>query len=76
MEHFQYYRSLRFPYCQEVDCSREFTVIIDALLGVGARLSLYGEYRELLHWCNQEKNALRVAVDMPTGVLCRYRGCG
>src|SRR5690606_9446798 len=25
MEQFQYYRSLRFPYCQEVDCSREFT---------------------------------------------------
>lgn len=68
MEHFQYYRSLRFPYCQEVDCSREFTVIIDALLDVGARLSLYGEYRELLHWCNQ-KNALRIAIDMPIGVL-------
>lgn len=67
-EHFQYYQSLHFPYRQEVDRSREFTVIIDALLGVGARLPLYEEYRELLHWCNQ-KNALRIAIDMPTGVL-------
>lgn len=67
-EHFTYYRSLHYPFRMELDRTRTYTVIIDALLGVGTRLPLNEDYRKLLNWCNGE-NVLRIAIDLPTGVL-------
>lgn len=67
-EHFSYYMSLGFSYETEIDRSLDYSVIIDSLLGAGARLPLKSEYRMLLQWCNKQR-AVRIAIDMPTGVL-------
>lgn len=45
----------------------EYDVIVDALFGIGLSRPLEGALRELIIWCNSQ-NALRVAVDMPSGV--------
>lgn len=67
-EHFSYYKSLQFPYNEKVRINCQYDVIIDGLLGVGTKLPLSEQYLELLRFCNNEK-ALRIAIDMPTGVL-------
>ena len=45
----------------------QFTVIVDAMLGTSFRGALRGKYRTIMQWCNR-KNAVRVAVDIPTGL--------
>ena len=46
---------------------REYTVIVDALFGVGLSRLVEGHYAELLDWINRQ-NAVRIAVDIPSGV--------
>jgi hydroxyethylthiazole kinase-like uncharacterized protein yjeF len=45
----------------------QFTVIVDAMLGTSFRGALRGKYHTVVQWCNR-KNAVRVAVDIPTGL--------
>lgn len=66
-EHFRYYKSLDFNWSTVIG-EHSYDVIIDALLGVGTRLPLNEPYRNLLEWCNRQK-ALKISVDLPTGVL-------
>lgn len=45
-----------------------YDVIIDSLLGIGTKLPLTSTLTEILAWCNHKK-ALKIAIDLPTGVL-------
>ncbi len=45
----------------------EYTVIIDALFGVGLCREITGSYAEVIRWMNQ-KAAWKVAVDIPSGI--------
>lgn len=45
----------------------EYTVIVDALLGIGLSRPVEGSSRELIEWINRQ-DAARVAVDIPSGV--------
>ncbi|PLT29670.1 NAD(P)H-hydrate dehydratase [Peribacillus deserti] len=64
-EHFRYYKSIGYS-VNEIQ--GKYDVIVDALLGVGARLPLDKKVQELLQWANKE-DSLRLAVDVPSGVL-------
>ena len=47
----------------------EFNVLVDGFLGMQAKLPLRDPLPEILQWINQcDKIAVRVAVDLPTGV--------
>ena len=66
-DHLTYYVSKKY----EVSVWNEgmkFDVIVDALLGIGTRLPLPDELIRVIRWAN-EQTALRIAVDVPTGVL-------
>ena len=45
----------------------EYDVIVDALFGIGLSRPLEGIFKELIIWCNRQ-DALRIAVDMPSGI--------
>ena len=45
----------------------EYTVIIDAVFGVGLSREITGHYREVIDWMNQQ-NTEKVAVDIPSGI--------
>lgn len=44
-----------------------YDVVVDSLLGVGVKLPLSEEIKAIVHWANSQP-ALRIAIDMPTGV--------
>lgn len=50
----------------------EYTVIIDALFGVGLSRDITGYYAEVIGWMNR-KNGKKVAIDIPSGV-CSHTG--
>lgn len=45
----------------------EYTVIIDAVFGVGLARDISGRYSDIIHWMN-EQECRKVAVDIPSGV--------
>ena len=45
----------------------EYTIIVDALFGVGLSRPVEGRYAEIIHMLNQSR-AFRVAVDIPSGI--------
>lgn len=45
----------------------EYTVIVDALFGVGLSRPVEGKYAELIEWMNRQ-DAACVAVDIPSGI--------
>ncbi len=47
--------------------NHEYTVIVDAMFGVGLSRPVEGRYAELVDWVNQQGCAV-VAVDIPSGV--------
>ncbi|WP_062357091.1 bifunctional ADP-dependent NAD(P)H-hydrate dehydratase/NAD(P)H-hydrate epimerase [Bacillus kwashiorkori] len=67
-EHYRFYQSCHGN-CKTFDFQKkQYDVIVDSVLGVGTRLPLRHEYRTLIEWCNSQ-SALKIAIDMPTGVL-------
>ncbi len=46
---------------------REYTVIIDAVFGVGLSREISGKYKDIISWMNERK-CQKVAVDIPSGV--------
>lgn len=63
--HYRYYLHCGF---EVSEISEDYDVLIDALLGVGARLPLRNDIEQLIDWMN-EQEAVRMAIDIPTGVL-------
>ena len=47
--------------------AREYTVIIDAVFGVGLSREISGKYKDIIAWMNEQK-CQKVAVDIPSGV--------
>lgn len=48
----------------------EYTVIIDAVFGVGLSREISGRYKDLIDWMNS-RQCRKVAVDIPSGVCAR-----
>ncbi len=46
---------------------REYTVIVDAIFGIGLSREIQGRYAQVIDWINQQ-SAFKVAVDIPSGV--------
>lgn len=46
---------------------REYTVIVDAIFGIGLSREVQGRYAQIIDWINQQ-SAFRLAVDIPSGV--------
>ena len=46
----------------------EADILIDAIFGIGTEQSIEGAYREWIEIFNSNKNAFRIAVDIPSGV--------
>lgn len=49
---------------------REYTVVTDALFGVGLSREISGKYADIINWMN-EQDCRKVAVDIPSGVCAR-----
>lgn len=47
--------------------NREYTVIIDAIFGVGLSRDVEGRYRTAIEWMN-EKKCEKAAIDIPSGI--------
>ncbi|MCD7842213.1 MAG: NAD(P)H-hydrate dehydratase [Lachnospiraceae bacterium] len=45
----------------------EYTVIVDAIFGIGLSRPVEGQYAEVIRWINSQ-NAKTVAVDIPSGI--------
>lgn len=63
--HYHYYLECGF---EVAEIGGTYDVLIDALLGAGARLPMRDGIERLIDWMN-EQQALRIAIDIPTGVL-------
>jgi len=63
--HFAYFLNCGFNVSH---MAGSYDVIIDALLGVGARQPLRENVLQMVSWANTQ-DVLRIAIDMPTGVL-------
>ena len=48
----------------------EYTVIIDAVFGVGLSREITGRYCDIIRWMNS-RDCCKVAVDIPSGVCAR-----
>ena len=49
---------------------KEYTVIIDAVFGVGLSREISGRYCDIIRWMN-EQDCCKAAVDIPSGVCAR-----
>jgi hydroxyethylthiazole kinase-like uncharacterized protein yjeF len=73
IQHFEYFRSLGFdqsPFQPEL----KYDMIIDGILGVGARLPMKEDVGKILKWINGQSGK-KVAIDIPTGVLANEGKC-
>ena len=64
----QFGESTSFPDANATRRIEEADVLIDAIFGIGMEQSIEGAYREWIEIFNSNKTALRVAVDIPSGV--------
>ena len=64
----QFGESTSFPDANATRLLEEADVLIDAIFGIGMEQSIEGAYREWIEIFNSNKKALRVAVDIPSGV--------
>lgn len=55
------------PVCCDVPASEEYTIVIDAIFGIGLTRAVTGVYAEWIQWINAS-GAYVVAVDVPSGV--------
>lgn len=58
-------------YCMPEDGS--YTLVVDAVFGVGLSRNVEGNYRQVIEWMNAQ-NAVKFAVDIPSG-LSAATGC-
>ena len=49
---------------------KEAEMIIDAMYGIGFRDSLSPDTADLISFCNENKSAVKIAVDIPSGAIC------
>lgn len=66
-QHLHYFKEQKHR-TEDWNRNRNPDVIIDALLGIGITLPLRENTRDVIDWCNST-DALKIAIDLPTGVL-------
>lgn len=57
---------------------KEYTILIDAVFGIGLSRNITGEYKEIIEKLN-EKAGFKLAVDIPSGICAdtgKVLGCG
>lgn len=61
--------NLLIPECKETERG-EYTIIVDALFGIGLSREVSGRYRDAVLWMNEQKalGAKVVSVDIPSGL--------
>ncbi len=57
-------------YYECIGIVRDADMIIDAVYGIGFRGALSAEIADLFGFCNDNKRAVRIAVDLPSGIEC------
>ncbi len=53
-----------------IEAIKSADIIIDAIYGIGFRDALNFEVAELVDYANNNKSAVRIAVDLPSGIIC------
>jgi len=66
IQHLEYYEQQGFEVSM-FDYYQTYDVIIDSLIGISLNRLPNKHLTELLNWCNRS-NALKIAIDIPTGV--------
>lgn len=61
--------NMGIPVFTDCPCG-EYTVIIDAVFGVGLCREISGKYGQIIQWMNQQK-CRKIAVDIPSGICSR-----
>ncbi|OZI11086.1 bifunctional ADP-dependent NAD(P)H-hydrate dehydratase/NAD(P)H-hydrate epimerase [Bacillaceae bacterium SAS-127] len=69
-QHLDYYQNLGYT-IEDFNEEVKYDVIIDSLLGVGAKQPLSNAIKQLTSWAN-EQSAIRIAIDLPTGVFADH----
>lgn len=49
---------------------KDTEMIIDAIYGIGFRDALSAEIADLITFCNENQKAVKIAVDLPSGIEC------
>ena len=57
-------------YYEAVGIVRETEMIIDAIYGIGFRNGLNADIADLIGFCNENHSAVKIAVDLPSGIEC------
>lgn len=57
-------------YYECIGIVRDSDMIIDAVYGIGFRGDLHTDLSDLFGFCNDNKKAVRIAVDLPSGIEC------
>lgn len=73
IQHFSYFRSLGFDQ-SSFQPETKYDMIIDGILGIGARLPIKEEVGKILQWISGQPGK-KVAIDIPTGVLADEGKC-
>lgn len=55
---------------ESVEVIKNADMIIDAIYGIGYKNTLKPNVGELIGYCNDNAKAVRIAVDVPSGILC------
>lgn len=74
-KHLSYYYEQGFDHKHFTIERHDYDVIIDCLLGIGTTLPLRPEMSVVIKWMN-DSQALKMAVDVPTGVVADHGECG
>lgn len=53
-----------------IDVIKNSDMIIDAIYGIGFKGELNSEMKAIIDICNENENAVKIAVDLPSGIVC------
>lgn len=57
-------------YYECIGLVREADMIIDAIYGIGFHGNLSADIHDLLSFCNENRKAVKIAADLPSGIEC------
>ena len=57
-------------YYECIGIIKEAEMIIDAIYGIGFRGSLSADIADIIAFCNENRSAIKIAVDLPSGTVC------
>lgn len=57
-------------YYESIGLVREADMLVDAVYGIGFREGLSADIADLVTFCNENTRAVKIAVDLPSGIEC------